>query len=167
MFIGMIALQRSNALGHLLKQPHVMRLIAGSSACLIFIYVVIVITYPLYPGFRDHMESSVAAISWMAAHGSQIYPSWTSGDVYGLLYGPMLFVVNGYWLNMYPSLTMAKIPGVVCCILSLCFFMAIIRARLTDDVYNMAYIPIILTVRALGLNAIELSREKPAKQVKK
>ena len=69
------------------------------------------IYYSTQIGYFDHLQASVAAIgSRVVLHGGPTYPDWRSGDVYAVLYGPLLFWING--LAMLGGIGATKLAGV-------------------------------------------------------
>lgn len=69
------------------------------------------IYYATQIGYFDHLQASVAAIgSRVVLHGGPTYPDWRSGDVYAVLYGPLLYWVNG--LAMLGGIGATKLAGV-------------------------------------------------------
>jgi hypothetical protein len=78
---------------------------------IVALYAGKVIYYATQIGYFDHLQASVAAIgSRVVLHGGPTYPDWRSGDVYTLLYGPLLYWVNG--LAMLGGMGDTKLVGV-------------------------------------------------------
>ena len=77
------------------------------------VYPLELISYIFYPNYSDHLEPTVASIAWLGMHGHPFYPDWATEDVYGLLYGPVLYLTDGLALLIQPTLTASKIPGVL------------------------------------------------------
>ena len=46
-------------------------------------------------------------------HGHDLYPTWTAGDIYGLLYGPIIFLINGAALLLSPTIFGSKLTGIL------------------------------------------------------
>jgi hypothetical protein len=70
------------------------------------------VQYLAMPGYFDHVEASVATISWWHQQGHVLYPNWNDGQgIYGLLYGPLLYQITGEALSASPTILMSKIPG--------------------------------------------------------
>jgi hypothetical protein len=46
-------------------------------------------------------------------HGHDLYPNWTTGDIYGLVYGPGIFLINGVALLFSPTIFASKLTGVL------------------------------------------------------
>jgi hypothetical protein len=78
-----------------------------------FAYILTIVLYLLYPNYLDHIQPTVASISWLWMHGHKLYPNWISGEIYGLVYGPVLFLINGMALLLNPSIFASKLPGVL------------------------------------------------------
>jgi hypothetical protein len=63
-------------------------------------------------GYLDHVEASIAAVSWWYHTGHPLYPAWNDGQgVYGFQYGPLLFQITAAALRFGPSILMSKLPG--------------------------------------------------------
>lgn len=70
-----------------------------------------VIYYSTQIGYFDQIQASVAAIgSRVVLHAGPTYPDWRGGDVYIMLYGPLLYWVNG--LAMLGGIGATKLVGV-------------------------------------------------------
>jgi hypothetical protein len=93
------------------------------------IYAYTIILYLAYPGYKDHIERLVTDISWLAVHGRRIYPDWTTGDAYGMIYGPLLYFVNGVFILLSPTIFMSKLPGIAACVAAVWFFWRSLRKK--------------------------------------
>ena len=88
--------------------------LAATSIFAVFAYISTIALYLLYPNYLDHFQPTVASISWLWMQGHELYPDWTTGEVYGLVYGPVLFLINGMALLLLsPSIFASKLPGVL------------------------------------------------------
>jgi hypothetical protein len=87
--------------------------LAALSIFAVFAYILTIALYLLYPNYLDPFQATVASISWLWMHGHELYPNWTSGYIYGLVYGPVLFLINGMALLLSPSIFVSKLPGVL------------------------------------------------------
>src|SRR6266852_9236922 len=65
---------------------------AAIAALLIGVYAIAMILYLALPTYLDHGQPIVANASWLWMHGHDLYPDWTTGDIYGLAYGPIVFL---------------------------------------------------------------------------
>jgi hypothetical protein len=93
-----------------------MVLIGTAAALAVFAlstYMLAIVLYLLYPNYFDHVQATVASLSWVWMQGHELYPNWTTGDVYGLVYGPIIFLINGMALLLNPSIFASKLPGVL------------------------------------------------------
>jgi len=86
---------------------------AALSIFAVFAYVFAIALYLLYPNYLDHGQATVASISWLWMHGHELYPNWTTGEIYGVIYGPVLFLINGMALLLSQSIFASKLPGVL------------------------------------------------------
>jgi hypothetical protein len=86
----------------------------------VVVYVAIVILYAATPAYFDHVEPSVASVSWMVVRGQPAYPDPESAGLYGLPYGPMLFLLNGLTMKVLgASIITSKTAGACAAIASL------------------------------------------------
>ena len=77
-------------------------------------YFLFIILYILYENFCDHVEPVVASLSWLFQTGKPVYNSAGSGELYSLVYGPVLYIINGFFLKILgPSIISAKAGGIV------------------------------------------------------
>lgn len=86
---------------------------AALSIFAVFAYVFAIALYLAYPNYLDHGQATVASISWLWMHGHELYPNWTTGEIYGVIYGPVLFLINGMALLLSQSIFASKLPGVL------------------------------------------------------
>ena len=78
---------------------------------IVALYAGKMIYYATQIGYFDHLQASVAAIgSKVVLHGGPTYPDWRSGDVYTVLYGPLVYWING--LAMLGGIGATKLAGV-------------------------------------------------------
>jgi hypothetical protein len=75
------------------------------------LWCLLIYGYLIFPSYIDHVQPSIAAVSWLAVHGHPIWPNWETGDVYGMIYGPLLYLLTGVFLLIDPSILMSKLPG--------------------------------------------------------
>jgi hypothetical protein len=99
---------RSTTLGTVLIDA-----LAGLCILAGFVYIFTIALYLLYPNYLDHIQPTVASISWLWMHDHKLYPNLISGEIYGLVYGPVLFLINGMALLLNPSIFASKLPGVL------------------------------------------------------
>jgi hypothetical protein len=91
--------------------------------------------YLVFPSYNiDTLEPLVTDLSWLAVHGRPLYPDWNNGgDAYGMIYGPLLYFVNGVFLLLNPTIFMSKLPGVVAWLAAMWFFWRSLRNRGIDS----------------------------------
>ena len=100
--------------------------------------------YLCSPAYSDHIEPSIAAVSWYHVSGAPLYPSADAAAQYALPYGPLLYLVNGITLQLAgPSVFASKLAGLLAALLSL-ILLARALARRTRRV-----VPVVAAV-ALG-----------------
>ncbi|MEQ8220974.1 MAG: glycosyltransferase family 39 protein [Candidatus Eremiobacterota bacterium] len=82
-------------------------------------YFLFIILYILYENFCDHVEPVVASLSWLFQTGKPVYNSAGSGELYSLVYGPVLYIINGFFLTILgPSIISAKAGGIIAALIS-------------------------------------------------
>jgi hypothetical protein len=69
--------------------------------------------------YGDHLEGLVASISWLVVHGRPGYPDWHDGDLYGGIYGPLLFWINGVARLISPTIIVTKLVAAGALVLGL------------------------------------------------
>jgi hypothetical protein len=110
------------------------------SVPLITVYLAMLVAYLLYPNYLDHVEPTVASIAWLGMHGHALYPNWVSDDVYGLVYGPVLYLLQGLFLLIAPTITTSKVLGVVSLLIALCLIFIIIKQRVANNLTSFLFI---------------------------
>jgi hypothetical protein len=69
-------------------------------------------SYLANTGYHDHVEPSIAAVSWWYHNGHPLYPGWNDGEgLYGFAYGPLLFQITAASLALGPSILLSKLPA--------------------------------------------------------
>ena len=98
---------------------------------ILLLYASTVIVYAATPAYFDHVEPAVASVSWVVARGQPAYPHPESAGVYGLPYGPMLFLLNGLTMRgLGAGIITSKVAGACGALASLCLVgLAVRRAR--------------------------------------
>jgi hypothetical protein len=96
--------------------------------------------YLRYPSYLDHVEPTIASIAWLGMHGHALYPNWESGNAYGLVYGPVLYLLQGSLLLIDPTITASKALGVVSLLIAFCLIFAIIKQRVSDNFTRVFFV---------------------------
>src|SRR5579862_9920197 len=67
--------------------------------------------YLTQANYFDHVEPSIAAVSWWYHTGHPLYPAWREGEgLYGFTYGPLLFQITAAALALGPTILLSKLP---------------------------------------------------------
>lgn len=86
--------------------------------------------YVFIPGYFDHIEENIAAAGAFWRHGYPLYHSMDSADRYTLLYGPLPFVLNGWFQSLPIDIFVAsKLPGVLCLVAGFILFASLVIRR--------------------------------------
>jgi hypothetical protein len=81
----------------------------GLAGLILATYTAILILRLFSVLYGDHLEALVASISWLVIHGRPGYPDWHDGDLYGGIYGPLLFWIDGAALLISPTIAATKL----------------------------------------------------------
>jgi len=131
--LACVVARNSSALHRLVESrsfPWVVALLAAVSFAL---YLGQVWIYLSYPGYVDPTETMVASASYLASRGQEVYPLPETGDLYGSLYGPAVFLINGAVLRLDPSVLGSKLQGVAALLLAIGVTWQVMRLRLADE----------------------------------
>jgi hypothetical protein len=124
---------RYTALGRrILMSDTLLYLATAFGVIVISLYLLTFAVYLIYPNYVDHGQPTVASIGWLGTHGQSIYPDWVKEDVYGVQYGPVLYLINGLVLALSPTLAASKLAGVLCLIAAFCLTSIVIK-KLTNN----------------------------------
>lgn len=88
-------------------------------------YIMLVCWYVAIDNFSNHVDANITSVSWIFTTGRYpLYHVIDSAQRYSMVYGPMLYFINGFFLKLVgPSFFSAKIAGAISAILSLvCLF---------------------------------------------
>lgn len=80
------------------------------SILLVASYVALIIAYLFSKTFFDQAEPNIAAVSWLFTAGHPLFPPLDSAERYINNYGPILYIINGFWLTLFgPSFFSVKL----------------------------------------------------------
>ncbi|MEO5359445.1 MAG: hypothetical protein H7843_03230 [Nitrospirota bacterium] len=97
-------------------------LVFVTASGLMAVYVVELYLYLTSYAYGDHVEPGIAAVSWIFTKGRPVYPPLDSHDRYSFVYGPALFIINGYIMKAFgASILTSKLGGVMAAILAVVF----------------------------------------------
>lgn len=108
-----------------------LRIAFAAGAVSLLLYAGQVAVYLWYPGYVDHVQTTIAVMSYMAVHGGDLYPS-PDGAIYGMPYGPTLFLMDGLGLRLDPSVLGSKLPGILALLGALAAMRNLLRWKLGD-----------------------------------
>ncbi len=123
-------------------------------------------------GFFDHVEASVASISSVYSNGQSLYPALPDGNLYGILYGPLLFQIGSlanflcdqgvcdYFDRSYVIAT--KIPGCMAAFVGLYFCFSTIRKSFPQDRWKVGLFTLVVALAFLPIGTFFIwSRPEP------
>lgn len=137
-----ISILISNSIKNKLSLPSTNIYILASFV-LIINYIFLLILYVIHGNFFDHAEANIAAVSWLFEKGNPIYHDLEAAERYTIPYGPMLYVINGFFLSLItPSIFSAKIAGVLAALLSLALIFFTLKKYISSQVatFCLAYL---------------------------
>ena len=126
-------------------------LVAGALVGLLFAGQVA--TYLAYPGFPDHVQTTIAKMAFLLYRGQDLYPPPGGPAIYGMPYGPSLFLLDGIGTGLDPSNTGAKIPAVAALVLGLFGLLAALRATLDGRQATLLTLLAVMLLLPYGLFA--------------
>ena len=138
MCLAAIVLKARN--GHVLTSKLLLYVATSVSVLLIAAYLATLVAYLLYPSYLDHVEATVTSIAWLGMHGHALYPNWVSDDIYGLVYGPVLYLLQGLFLLIEPTITTSKVLGVASLLIAFCLIFVVIKQKLASNLTSFLYI---------------------------
>ncbi len=95
----------------------------------IALYYGIIAWYLSLPLLSGEVEPTIASVSWLVQQGKPLYHTLESAERYSVLYGPMAFLTNGFFLRVLgPSLVAAKMASTLAAAFSVVFLYASLRA---------------------------------------
>jgi hypothetical protein len=111
------------------------RLAVGLSLAVLVVFAGIGGWYLTLDGFAGEVESVVSSLSWQVQSGQTLYTSFEAAERYSVLYGPSVFLTNGFFLQVLgPSLTSAKVASALASLGSLVFLYAALSRKRRDPV---------------------------------
>jgi hypothetical protein len=112
--------------------------------------------YIAVPAFVDHVEPSITSLSWLVVEGGRLYPDASGPDIYGLPYGPVLFLANGAVMTVLgPGLTTAKLAGAIGAVVAVALTISAVERRERP----VASVRAILAALAFGVSAFWVRAE--------
>jgi hypothetical protein len=106
--------QRFSFIQKLLSRPNFLAKLNAlgiiSSIAIVASYLALVIAYIASNTFFDHAEANIAAVSWLFKTGRSLFPPLDSPERYINNYGPILYIINGFFLTLFgPSFFSVKL----------------------------------------------------------
>lgn len=115
-------------LGLVVRRWPIRVLLPAAALLMTAAFLVVCGSYLLSPVWMDHVEAGVACLSCLCARGADIYHPFQSAERYASIYGPNLFLVNGWSAHLLGASTFAiKLPGALFAALSLVLVVATAR----------------------------------------
>jgi hypothetical protein len=138
MYLGAIVLKAR--VREVVKSKTLLYVATGIGVLLIAVYLITLVNYLLYPSYVDHIEVTVASIAWLGMHGHALYPNWVTDDIYGWVYGPLLYLLHGAFLLIYPTITMSKVLGVASLLVAFGVFFIVIKQKVANNLTSFLFI---------------------------
>lgn len=123
---------RRSRLADAMEDPRCRRLakrgLLAGSALVLGLYLAVVVWYVALPGFAGEVEPLIASVSWAVQNGAPLYHDAGAAEHYSVLYGPTVFLTNGWFLRLLgPSVPAAKAAGGLAAMLGLAFLYLALR----------------------------------------
>jgi hypothetical protein len=140
MCLGAQALRHTAAGREIVRSKNLLCVATGLGVLVTAVYLMTLVNYLLYPSYVDHVEATVVSIAWLGMHGHAFYPNWVTDDVYGLVYGPVLYLLHGLFLLIDPTITMSKLLGVVSLLVAFGVIFIVIRQKVANNLTSFLFI---------------------------
>lgn len=119
LLLAILAWGRALPLRRLTKSDFFVRIVVAAGSATVLLYLGQIAAYLAYPGFVDHVQTTITVMSYMAVNGKEVYSPPAAAGIYGMPYGPILFLANGLGLLLVQSTLGSKLPGIVALISAL------------------------------------------------
>jgi hypothetical protein len=146
MCLSALALRHTDIDCKILRSKNLLRLATGFGVLVIAIYLMTIVNYLLYPNYVDHVEATVASIAWLGMHGYAFWPDWVTGDIYADVYGPVLYLLHGFFLLIVPTLITTKILGVLSLLVAFGLIYIIIKQKVGTHLASFLFIASLATL---------------------
>jgi hypothetical protein len=140
------------------------------------------IWYLVHDGYASDVEAMVTSVSWWVQTGGPLYHAPDADPQYSVIYGPMVYLATGFWLDLlHPSIFAAKLGSLLALCVSVILLHLTIRRLVSGTLaFGMTAValllywtagtsamlvrpdPYILAAVCLGLYAAGSSRRVPA-----
>lgn len=151
-FFWSSSIYKLNLIKKLVNKP-IKYIIIAISYLIIFNYIFLVCYNAVNSNFFDHAEPTISSVSWLFQKGQPLYHGLESAERYSLLYGPMLYIINGFFLSLLgPSIFATKFAGTLGALINLVLIFWILKNFLdyqTSIVY-LAYITLLFILGNSG-----------------
>ena len=144
--LAALALRHTKVGDKICYSAKMLRVATSLAGLVILVYLAEIIIYGFYPNFGDHSEPTVASIAWLGLHGKAYYPDLDKGNLYGLVYGPLLYFINSIFLSISPTLTAVKLAGIVPLLLALGIMFSTVRQRTNDFLVSLFIVASLVSV---------------------
>ena len=134
-----LALRHASKGREILRSKTLLRLATGLGVLVMAVYLAALVNYTLYPNYVDHFEPTVASVAWLGMHGHALYPNWVTDDVYGIVYGPVLFLLHGVFLLIDPTITTSKVLGVVSLLFAFGLIFIVIKQKVANNLTSFLF----------------------------
>ncbi len=96
-------------------------------------------------GYAGEVEPMISSVSWLVNHGEPLYHPIDSPTRYSVLYGPSVYLTNGFFLQLFgASLGATKLASLLAIGLSLVFLYGAVAKRRLDTLATMAVLLAVL-----------------------
>lgn len=140
MCLGTLALKNIATARAIVRTKTLSYVAIGIGVFVIALYLMTLANYLLYPNYLDHVEATVACIAWLSMHGHALYPNWVTGDIYGLVYGPVLYFLHGLFLSIVPTITTSKVLGVASQLIAVGLIFIAIKQKVGNNFTSFLFI---------------------------
>ena len=116
------------------------RLVAVGAVLAILVAIAETVFYLFWPLYLNIIEVTSISVAWATAHGAPLYPGLDSPFRTEQCYGPLFYLIEGFWLRLFgPSLMASKLVGCVSIVLTFVLLTIVVRRHLGSRACALAY----------------------------
>ena len=120
--------------------------LVGLSALILAAFLADCLWYLQHAGYTSDVEAAVASISWWLRTGGELYHDPEAATQYSLLYGPSVFLLTGFYMDLLgPSVMASKAGPLLALFLSLALLILTLRRWVSSRLaFGMTVVAVLL-----------------------
>ncbi len=121
-------------------------ILAAAAALVVVAFLATSLWYMLHDGFASDVEAMVTSVSWWVQTGGPLYHAPDADPQYSALYGPVVYLATGFWLDLLgPSILAAKVGSLLALYCSVLLLYLTIRRLVSNTLaFGMTAVALLL-----------------------